>query len=82
MRKFINVFGNTNYDKDILDSADNFGDFIDANLIPENGFDSPIYVMWELTSVCPKSVYIVIMILIIKIGMNLIENRFLLLQMN
>ena len=58
MRKFINVFGNTNYDKDILDSADNFGDFIDANLIPENGFDSPIYVMWELTSVCPnKCIY-------------------------
>lgn len=58
MRKFINVFGSTNCNKDIMDNADDFGDLIQAKLIPSNGFDAPLYVMWELTSLCPnKCIY-------------------------
>lgn len=45
MRKFINVFGSTNCNKDIMDNADDFGDLIQAKLIPSNGFNAPLYVM-------------------------------------
>ncbi|MDC7279316.1 MULTISPECIES: radical SAM protein [Pseudobutyrivibrio] len=54
MKKFINLFGETNTKKDIMDVAEDFGDLIEAKLIPEGGFDAPLYVMWELTSKCPN----------------------------
>jgi len=57
MKNFINVFGSNN-NMDIMDTAEDFGDLIEAKLIPEEGFDAPLYVMWELTSACPnKCIY-------------------------
>ncbi|MBE5064016.1 radical SAM protein [Lachnospiraceae bacterium DSM 108991] len=58
MKKFVNIFGNINNDKDIIDAADDFADLSKAKLIPDEGFDAPLYVMWELTSTCPnKCIY-------------------------
>lgn len=54
MPRFYDVFTEDIAAKFELDEMDNFEKFANAGLVPPDGFNAPLYVMWELTSACPN----------------------------
>ena len=50
----VSTFGNINSRVNDITEFDNFTQFVNAGILPDGGFNSPLYVMWELTNVCPN----------------------------